>query len=69
MENEYILFDLLKDCLEQMLIAIEKKQSEIAEKDFSKIYYFLKSESEGYNSVDWHNRIKDAFDKLVLMTN
>lgn len=69
MENEYILFNLLKDCLEQMLIAIEKKQSEIAEKDFRKIYHFLKSESEGYNSVDGHNRIKDAFDKLVSMTN
>lgn len=68
MENEYILFDLMDDCLRQMLIAIEEKHNKLDEKDFGKIYDFLKSESEKYNSVDGHNRIEDVFSKLVSMT-
>lgn len=68
MENEYVLFDKMKDCLQQMLIVIEEKHHNLNAKDLGEIFDFLKSESERCNSVDGHNRIEDALSKLVSIT-
>ena len=65
MENEYILFDVMDDCLNHMLIVIEEKHNELSTKDLGEVYEFLKSESEIYNSVDGHNRIEDVLRKLL----
>lgn len=68
MENEYILFDKMDDCLKQMLIGIEEKHNDLSARDLGEVYNFLKNKSERYNSVDGYNRIGDALRRLTSMT-
>lgn len=68
-ENEYILFEKMDKCRNQMIIRIEEKNHKMSPNECDEIYNLLKGESECYNSLDGDNRIEDVFKKFVSITN
>jgi hypothetical protein len=65
-ENEYVLFQVMDECCNQMLRGIDEKHGELTADSLGEVYDFLKSESEKYDPLDGADRIETALKKLIM---
>lgn len=65
-ENEYVLFQVMDECCNQMLRGIDEKHGDLTADCLSEVYDFLKNESEKYVPLDGDNRIETALKKLII---
>lgn len=67
-EDEYVLFELMDNCCNLMITAIEEENKELTPEKLGETIDYLRIESVAYCSVDGENRIETALKKLVSLT-
>ncbi len=67
-ENEFVLLEVMDYCYDQMIFEIEGKHEALSAEELGQVYELMEGESKRYDPLDVHNRIEDAFYKLLTLT-